>query len=173
MGTPAVAVSGHFAIGSGTTCTNGLSVLAAGTCIINVVFKPTAVGFTSGTLSVFDSDVTSPQTVALSGTGTAIKFSPGSVNFGTVTRGVQVSTPVTLTNAGTTTVTLNGFLLTGANSADFVYSAPCGPTLGAGQSCSLTMYFDPSKVGAEKATFKVYDNAAGSPQTLSLSGTGQ
>jgi hypothetical protein len=35
------------------------------------------------------------------------------------------------------------------------------------------MFFTPSKVGAEKATYKVFDNSPGSPQSLALSGTGQ
>lgn len=41
------------------------------TCTITVSFVPTAVGSRSGTLSVADDASTSPQTVSLSGTGTA------------------------------------------------------------------------------------------------------
>ena len=72
-----------------TTCTNGLVIAASGTCVINAEFKPTKVGFASGTLSVDDSDVTSPQRVALQGYGTGIKFTPATINFGTVTRGTR------------------------------------------------------------------------------------
>jgi len=154
------------------TCTDGLTIPNLGTCIINVQFKPTAVGYASGSLSVSDTDITSPQTVALSGTGTALAFSPPSINFGTVTKGQQVSSAVSLTNAGTTTVAIAGFNMVGANSADFSYSAPCGGSIGAGQTCQLTMYFTPSKTGLEKATFKVFDNSPGSPQSLPLSGKG-
>jgi len=173
LSTPAITVTGPFVNATGTTCTNGLVVASLGTCIINVQFKPTVVGYASGTVSVSDTDVTSPQTVALSGTGTAIKFSPTSINFGTVTKGQQVSSTVTLTNAGTTTVLIAGFNMTGVNSADFTYAAPCGSSIAAGGTCQLTMYFTPGKTGLEKATFKVYDNSVGSPQSLALSGTGQ
>jgi sugar lactone lactonase YvrE len=172
LNTPAISVTGPFLSTAATTCTNGLVIAALGTCIIDVEFKPTTVGYASGTLSVSDTDVTSPQTVALSGTGTAMRFSPASINFGSVAKGQQVSSTVTLINGGTTTVTISGYDMAGANSADFTYSAPCGPTITGGSSCTLTMYFDPSTTGAEKATFKVFDNASGSPQTLALSGTG-
>lgn len=173
LSTPAVTITGAFVNASGTTCTNGLVIANLGTCTINVQFKPTVVGYASGTLSVSDTDVTSPQTVALSGIGTALRFSPASVNFGTVTKGQQVNSAVSLINGGTTAVTITGFDMAGVNSADFNYSAPCGGSIAAGGSCSLTMYFTPSKTGSEKATFKVFDNSPGSPQSLSLSGTGQ
>ena len=42
-----------------------------------------------------------------------------------------------------------------------------------GGTCQLTVYFDPTKVGAESATYKVFDNSVGSPQTLPMAGTGQ
>jgi len=76
---------------------------------------------------------------------------------------------------------LAGAELSGANSADFTVnygdSAPCGHTANSPllptQTCQITVYFDPSKVGAEKATYKLYDNSIGSPQILTLTGTGQ
>jgi sugar lactone lactonase YvrE len=172
LGTPAISVTGPFLTTAATTCTNGLVIASLGTCIIDVEFKPTTVGYASGTLSVSDTDVTSPQTVALSGTGTAMRFSPASINFGSVAKGQQVSSTVSLINGGTTTVTISGYDMAGANSSDFTYYAPCGATIAAGTSCTLTMYFDPSTTGAEKATFKVFDSSPGSPQTLALSGTG-
>lgn len=172
LSTPAITVTGPFVNAASTTCTNGLVIASLGTCIINVQFKPTAVGYASGTLSVSDTDVTSPQTVALSGTGTALRFTPASINFGTVTKGQQVSSTVSLTNAGATAVTIAGYDMVGTNSADFTYASSCGVSLAAGTSCSLTMYFTPSTTALEKATFKVYDNRPGSPQSLSLSGTG-
>lgn len=172
LGTPAISVTGPFLTTAATTCTSGLVVANLGTCIIDAEFKPTTVGYASGTLSVSDTDVTSPQTVALSGTGTAMRFSPASINFGSVAKGQQVSSTVSLINGGTTTVTISGYDMAGANSSDFTYSSPCGTTLAGGASCTLTMYFDPSTTGAEKATFKVFDSSPGSPQTLALSGTG-
>jgi hypothetical protein len=181
LSTPAITVTGPFASASTTTCTNGLAIAASGTCVINVTFKPTVVGFAQGTLSVNDSDVTSPQTVALQGYGTGIKFSSGTINFGTVTDGTQVSSTVTITNVGTTNVFFTGAEIAGANSPDFsdnyADGAPCGNNssnpLKPGGTCQVTVYFDPSKVGTENGTYKVFDNSVGSPQSLTLTGKGQ
>ena len=181
LGATPITVTGTFLSASSTTCTKNLVVAAKGTCVINVEFKPTAVGYASGTLSVSDSDVTSPQTAALQGTGTGIKFTPASVNFGTVTRGTQVSSTVTITNVGTTSVSFKGAELSGVNSADFADNynnqPPCGNSssspLKAGGTCQITVYFDPTIVGSESATYKLVDNSTGSPQTLALTGKGQ
>ena len=174
--TPAVTVTGPFVNSSGTTCTNGKVIAAAGTCFIYVAFKPTAVGLAKGSVSLFDNDSTSPQTAALEGFGTAIRLSPAPVNFGIVNRGTRVYNTVTVKNAGTTTVSFTGAEVTGLNSADFGQTGgnpPCGGMLIAGASCTFTVSFDPSKDAAESAAYKLYDNSPGSPQTLQLKGTGQ
>ena len=181
LSNPAITVTGPFASANTTTCTNSLVIAASGTCVINADFKPTAVGFASGSLSVNDSDVTSPQSVALQGYGTGIKFTPTTINFGTVTKGTQVSSTETITNVGTTNVFFTGAEFSGTNSADFADnyndSAPCGNTsanpLKPGATCNITVYFTPSTTTNESATYKVFDNSVGSPQGLSLSGKGQ
>ncbi len=176
LGNPAVTVTGPFANASGTTCTNSLVLVKLATCFVNVSFKPTVVGFVSGLLSIADTDVTSPQTVALQGTGTGIKFSSTSINFGTVSKGTTVSSTITVYNVGTTTLTLRGADIVGTNSADFGSTSgnpPCSGTLLAGANCTFSLTFDPSIVGSESATYKLFDNSPGSPQTISVKGTGQ
>ncbi len=181
LGNPAITVTGPFASAGSTTCTNTLVIAASGTCIINVSFKPTAVGYAAGTVSVTDSDITSPQSVPLQGYGTGIKFTPASVNFGTVTRGQTVSSTVTITNVGTSNVFFTGAELAGSQSADFSdnygNSPPCGNTSGnplkPGLTCQITVSFDPSIVGTENASYKLFDNTTGSPQSLGLTGKGQ
>ena len=44
---------------------------AGGSCVINVAFAPVAAGSRTGTLSVYDDTVNSPQSLALTGSGTA------------------------------------------------------------------------------------------------------
>ena len=61
-----------FTIESGS-CAGGGSVAGLGSCTINVAFKPTAAGARSATLVIVDSDPSSPQTVNLRGTGTAVR----------------------------------------------------------------------------------------------------
>ena len=173
LGNPSISITGPFVVAASSTCTNSLMIAANGTCIINAEFKPTRVGFASGTISVNDSDVTSPQSIAVSGYGTGIKFTPSSLNFGTVTKGRQVSSTVTITNVGTTNV-----FFTGAEFTDnYVDNPPCGNNSNnprkPGGICNLTVYFTPSTTGAESATYKVFDNSVGSPQGLPLTGKGQ
>jgi sugar lactone lactonase YvrE len=175
LGNPAVSVSGPFLITGSTTCTSTLPVANHGTCVIYVEFSPTAAGYLTGTLSVADTDVTSPQTVALSGTGTGVEFTPSSLNVGSSTVGSEISNTVTVTNVGTSTITFTDAAITGANAADFSLSGsepPCTGKLAPNATCTLTVYFTPSIVGKESATMLFYDNSAASPQSLALSGTG-
>ena len=175
LGNPAVQITAGFVIvTTKTTCTNGLKVANNGTCVVGVAFKPTAVGYATGTLSVNDNDPTSPQTVALSGTGVPIQFTPASVNFGSVTVGHQVSSQPSITNVGTVPVTFNGSDIVGTNSADFLSNfGNCPVTLAPGASCTINVYFTPSKKGKESATFESFDTGLGSPHKLPMTGTGQ
>jgi hypothetical protein len=180
LGATPVTLTGPFVNDTGvTTCTADLIVANKGTCVIGVQFKPTALGYAAGLLTVSDSDTTQSQTVALQGSGTAVKFTPGAVNL-SETVGSQAYTTVTITNVGTKPVTFQGGEISGAASADWSISggdsAPCGDgsysPLQPGKTCSITVYFTPSKTGARDAVYKLFDNSVGSPQTLTLTGTG-
>jgi hypothetical protein len=175
LGNPALTISAGFVINKSlTTCTNSLQIAASGDCAIGVQFKPTGIGYTTGTLSVADSDTTSPQTAALSGTGISIGFTPTSVNFGTITDGQQKCDTETITNSGPAPVTFTGSDIVGNNSPDFGESnSTCPTTLAAGANCNINVCFDPSKVGKESATYELFDNSLGSPQKLPMTGTGQ
>jgi hypothetical protein len=172
---PALTITGPFSSVAATTCTNGLAIAAGGNCVIYLEFTPTAVGFPTGTLSVADSDSTSPQTVPLSGTGTGVEYTPSSVNL-SATVGQQVSTSVTISNVGTSSIAFSAWTITGANSKDFsanLADPPCLGSLASGAICTFTVYFKPSLAGSETANLLVYDNSTGSPQVLPLNGTGQ
>jgi sugar lactone lactonase YvrE len=173
---PAVSTSGDFVISkSKTTCTDNLQVAAGGTCAIGVQFKPTKIGYRSGTLSVSDNDPTSPQTAALTGTGISIGFTPASVNFGTITHGQCSSNDnVTITNSGPAPVTFTGSNIVGPNSPDFHESnSSCGSTILPGGTCNITVQFCPTLTKKESASFELFDNSLGSPQKLPMVGTGQ
>lgn len=64
-----VTVSGPFAV-SNDGCSSAGPITPAGTCTVQVVFKPTAIGTASGTLTITSDGGT--KTVALSGTGIAV-----------------------------------------------------------------------------------------------------
>jgi len=101
-----------------------------------------------------------------------LQFSPSSVNFGTVNLGALLLQNVTLTNTGTTTINFTGATITrsnGANLLTFNALSFCGPSLGAGKSCVLTVIFFADSIGSPAAVITFNDNAAGSPQKLTLS----
>jgi len=84
----------------------------------------------------------------------------------------STSQTVTLANNGSAPLSISGIAMAGANSSDFVQNNNCGSSVAAGASCTIVVVFTPSAVGARTATLSVSDSAAGSPQSVSLSGTG-
>jgi hypothetical protein len=59
-----------------------------------------------------------------------------------------------------------------AVTADFGESDNCGSSLASAASCIINLTFTPPAVGTVTGTLSITDNASGSPQTVSLSGTG-
>ena len=103
-----------------------------------------------------------------------VSLSTNSLNFGNQT----VNTPsaaqaVTVTNTGTATLNISSTSVAGVERLDFApLSNKCGKTLGAGKNCNIWATFTPQAVGARSATIQMVDNAPGSPQVVTLSGTG-
>jgi len=78
---------------------------------------------------------------------------------------------VTLKNTGTATLAISGITHTVGNFY-FGPGATCISTLAAGASCTFSVVFKPATSGTLTGTVTVTDNAAGSPQKVSLSGSG-
>src|SRR5262249_19514167 len=144
-------------------------------CNVLVAFSPLNKGPRTGTLSFTDNAPGSPQTVSLTGTGTVVQLSPTSLDFGNQQVGTK-SAPqtITLTNKGTTSLTLTNINITGTNASDFNRTTTCSLStpLAAGASCTITVSFKPSATGSRSAAINVFDNGGGSPQVVPLSGTG-
>jgi len=104
----------------------------------------------------------------------SVSLSPSSLSFGTENIN-NISSPqtITLTNSETTTLTVSSVTVTGGFS-NYGGGTCTGTsfTLGAGDSCTFHVVFSPVTVGLNTGVFSVADNAPGSPQTVSLSGTG-
>jgi Pro-kumamolisin, activation domain len=154
----------------------GASLAAAATCQVLVSFHPAASGAQSATLSISSSAASAAQTITVSGTAAAqdtIKLTPATLSFATTTHGTMSEASVlTVSNAGSAAATIDQIAITGANSADFEELNTCGATLAAGATCSIYVSFVPAAAASYAATVVVYDNAAGSPQTVALSGKG-
>ena len=162
--------SGDFSETS--TCKSTVAV--GGSCTITVYFTPTQINTRTGAVTVTDNAPTSPQTASLTGTGTEVKLSVASINFGSVTVGSSSATrKVTLTNEGTTTMTLSPTTITGTDPSDFSQTNDCGASVNAGANCTFDLTFTPLVKGALSATLTLTDTGGGSPQTVTLIGTGK
>lgn len=104
------------------------------------------------------------------GSAPAVTFSPTSLLFAGTQIGTTGQQVVTLTNTGTATLTISSITVTG--STTFTQSNTCGSTVTMGSNCSITVTFAPIATGTVTGTLSVADNAAGSPQTVGLTGTG-
>ncbi|HEY3971700.1 MAG TPA: choice-of-anchor D domain-containing protein [Candidatus Sulfotelmatobacter sp.] len=150
--------------------------LAEGTsCAISVTFVPSAVGTRQASVSVIDNAAGSPHTAPLTGVGTApvVSFSSSTIAFANTAVGSSSATGgVTLFNTGNATLTISSVTIMGANSGDFSQSNNCGLTVPAGGNCNINAVFSPTVAGARTATISVSDNVAGTPQSITLNGTG-
>jgi uncharacterized repeat protein (TIGR03803 family) len=161
-----------FSFAAGGTCSTSLA--ASSSCTYLVTFTPTVVGAETATLSVTDSVGT--QTAKLKGTGIGAALLPATTVFANEPVGTASPTKtITLFNytASTMSITSAG-AIGGTNAADFsitggtcvgLSSLPAAPS-----SCTYTVTFTPSLVGAETATLSVTDSVG--IQTATLKGTG-
>ncbi len=126
--------------GFAETDTCGGVLAPAATCTVNVTFTPATANAQTGTLTFADSAASSPQTVALSGTGVASGFTIGAASGGstsaTVTNGQTATYSLSLTgSAGTSgTVTL---ACTGAPAGATCTIAPAALNLVSGKASSF------------------------------------
>ena len=96
--------------------------------------------------------------------------SPTSLSFGNQAQGTASSAQkVTLKNSLPSAITITSIT---ANLADFAATNNCPPTLAATTTCTISIVFAPTAVGARSGTLKVVDSGSSSPQTVALSGTG-
>jgi hypothetical protein len=117
---------------------------------------------------------------AAGGGGPAVSFNPTSITFaGQPVNSTSGQQSTTLTNTGTASLTVTSVTLTGTNSAQFALVTPLAGsdcrTIGtvlAGSSCVIAVTFTPNAIQTFSANISVADNAAGSPQTVALTGTG-
>jgi phospholipase C len=138
-------------------------------CSVPITFTPTAAGLRTGTLTVTDSDPSSPQTVTLSGIGTYVTFSSSTLNFGTALQGKSSSKmSVTLTNNAVGPLSITSITISG----DYTQTNTCGASVAANSSCKITVTFTPSTTGTRYGAVTITDGDGASPQVVNLTGIG-
>lgn len=165
--------SGDFA--QTNNCAASLAVSAS--CTINVTFKSTGNGNRTGALTLMDSASDSPQTVSLSGTAVAaaggLSLSTSNLTFPNQPVGTRSSSPqVTVQNTTNQPLNIATIVIGGANNGDFSLIHNCGNSLAPSAACQITVTFNPSAAGTRTASVIIVDDAANSPQMISLTGTG-
>ncbi len=160
------AVAGDFTLSS--SCPTSLAV--GKTCALHVSFLPSAPGTRTGTLTITDSDATSPQVVSLTGTGSLVSLSfpsyPGLSYLKTNLGGNTAKRTLSLTNIGTTPLSIFDVRTVG----DYSQVNTCGTSIAAGASCQFTVTFAPTVSGDRLGNLILDTSDVGSPHTMRLSG---
>jgi len=165
----AVTTSGPFT--QTNDCTTAPLVPTAN-CTVNVAFAPIAPGPDIGALTITDSAPGSPQIALLTGAGVAApvaSLSTTTLTFPSTT--VAATSPaqtITVTNTGGAGLTISNVAATG----NFAQTNNCPTSLVGGTACSISVTFTPTAPGNLYGTVVITDNAANSPQTITLSGIG-
>jgi phospholipase C len=168
-----ISTSGDFAATS--TCPVSPSTLAKRTsCQVSVTFTPTAAGARTGQLTVGDDASNTPQTATLSGTGTAaLAALPAAVSFGTdIVDTTSQAQTITLKNDLTVAMKIYGIAISG----DFAKQSTTCPSsqysLLAGATCTVSVTFTPTALGATTGALTVTNSGSTTPTTVNLQGTG-
>jgi hypothetical protein len=150
--------------GTGTCGAIPITVAPKTNCTMGVAFTPNTAGAHSATLTLTDNATTSPQHVALTGTGIAgLTTTSSSLMFGSVKFGTKGVKSFSMTNHQTQAVTLSESF-SGTNAGNFSKTGgTCTTTLGAGKACSIIVSFTPGVLGTESGTLSIF----GSPDPLS------
>ena len=144
----------------GWTSTNACTSRSYTTCAAN-----------TATLQSIAADVLKSSFSSSSSSSGSLSFHYQTLNFGSETVGKTTkATYVTVTNGGSSSVTLHSLTLGGADPSDFSRSDDCPTTLGAGSSCYLVFYFSPKATGTRTANFTLPSSAG--TYTYAIVGTG-
>jgi hypothetical protein len=167
------------------TCAANAVVQPQSSCDFGVEFAPQGTGPYQAGLQVVDDSGNlqgTQQLVPLSGLGTTpapvAALLPSQLSFGSQAIGTaSASQTLSLTNTGSTALTINSIALTGADASNFLIGPPAngscpttGGTLAIGASCTLALQFAPLSGGNKSAKVTFADNAPGSPQAVPLAG---
>ena len=180
-------VSGAVSSGQSVTITgpSGASIYyctAATSCIPSASSTPYTGSFTVTSAETveaiaietgYSSSTVASATYTITGQP-QVTFSSNSIIFPT-TGALKTSLPsvVSMTNTGNTTLTSISITVSGVNTAQFnVSSTTCGATLAVNATCYIYATFTPAAASPYSASISVSDNAASSPQSVSLSGSG-
>ncbi len=167
-----IALTGTNASSFGESNNCGTTLTEGSSCSISVTFAPASTGSYSAAVTLTDNATNTPQSVSLTGTGVApVTLSASTLAFGTVLVDASKAAPaVTLTNQ--MNVALTGITIA-ASGTGYSQTNTCGTSIAAGATCTITVTFAPTVTGASSGSITITDNAGNSPQSITLTGTGE
>jgi hypothetical protein len=154
-----------------------VSIAQGGSCRLAVTFRPQANGTLTATLTLTDN--AGGHVLNFAGVGSGISTgtltpSPASLTFNnTALNTASAARSLTLTNSGSTAISITGITFTGTNSNDFSQTNSCNNTVAASGTCVLNVAFKPTETGTRTATISIANNGTVTPATASLSGIGE
>jgi 6-phosphogluconolactonase (cycloisomerase 2 family) len=167
--------AGDFTATPAASCQPPTVLLPNANCPISLVFTPAAIGLRQAMLTASDNAPGEPQSIPIRGTGvpatSGVTLVPGNISFPAITQGTTgMPQNVSLTDSGSTKLSIFSVVLDGANRKDFSMSSGCSGALAVNASCAITVTFAPLAAGERTATVTITDDAPGSPHVIALSG---
>jgi hypothetical protein len=159
------------------TCSSATLDVGA-SCQVTVRFSPSSTGDQAADYTIADNSPTSPHVISLTGTGIApvATLNKTSADFGSQLVGTTSGNiGVAVKNTGSGSLVIGTPTIEGPDTTDFVVAPGtncAGATLAAGNTCLVVLRFKPTATGARTATLSIPHNAADSPSTVALTGTG-
>src|ERR1019366_10709743 len=92
------------------------------------------------------------QSIAVTSVSYGVAVTPSAINFGSIVVGSSSSTQ-SVTLSSTNALTINSITVSG----DFTQSNNCGGSLAAGGSCTISVQFTPTVLGARSGTLSIND----------------
>ena len=140
-------------------------------CTVPVALSPVTLGVQSGQVLIQEDALNSKPVVLVRGMAATptLTVSAASITFSG--QAIGTSSPaqtITLTNTSPVAVTFTSITASG----QFAETSQCGTTLAPGATCAIPVVFNPSATGTQNGVLSIADNAAGTPQSISLTGTG-
>jgi hypothetical protein len=154
---------------------SGQSIAPAGTCQFGVEFSASLMGIQNGHITVPSDASSSPDHVALTGTGItpSVQLSDSNIHFGPLTVG-DSATPQTITATNTGSAPLSISSIDSSNPEFSIGADTCSSqVLAAAAQCSFAVGFTPTSDGAQSASLQFISNAGTSPDTISAAGSGK
>jgi len=141
-------------------------------CKITVTFTPLAPGIRKALITITGTDflgnpIPSPV-LNLTGSTSTVTLSASSLAFGTQAVGTSSVQQVIVTNTGTVALTFSSITASG----DFSETNNCGVPLQPTTNCKIKVTYNPLSQGPSIGALTLTDNGSGSPQIVSLTGTG-